>query len=135
MLSAVLPSFIPPTAGRDVAFKDLGVTCFIATVNDVNHDGEAVDAEARRGLLTALRAELDACAQLPAESNPDSGVNRPRRLVVGSLDLNVGHTLPSEELIGRQPQVRGPTLIRCSTDALCVKFGVLRDNSGVVDFP
>ncbi|EFJ45206.1 hypothetical protein VOLCADRAFT_106017 [Volvox carteri f. nagariensis] len=82
-------------------------------------------------LLAALRSCLDACAQLPAEPGSSASASpRPRRLVVGSLDLNVGHTLPSEELIGRHPQF-DPRHRRAYLSNVCVapaarRLGVAR---------
>ncbi|GIL53141.1 hypothetical protein Vafri_8812 [Volvox africanus] len=146
-------------AGRDEAFRDMDVTCFIAAVDDLEGPGSGgigaaggpystTDIQAlgtgesssgtqgpnQNELLDALRSCLDACAQLPAEpgataastdprvSGPPGSVlprPRPRRLVVGSLDLNVGHTLPSEELIGRNPQA-DPRRRRAYLSNVCV---------------
>lgn len=92
------------------------MSCFVACVADdlvalpgpgssaASVSGSSGGDPDRQELLAALRAGLDASAQLPAD--PAAGVSR--QLVVGSLDLNVGHTLPSEELIGRQPKVCAP---------------------------
>ncbi|GIL83451.1 hypothetical protein Vretifemale_12028, partial [Volvox reticuliferus] len=157
-------------AGRDEAYRDVDVTCFIAAVDDVEGPdprgisgasgpypsadvqvlgtGETsggTQGQNRKKLLEALRSCLDACAQLPAElgaavasTDPRVGVPpgavlprpRPRRLVIGSLDLNVGHSLPSEELIGRNPQV-DPRRRRAYLSNVCVapaarRLGVAR---------
>ena len=43
---------------------------------------------------------MDKSTKLPAQ-----GPGEAPRLVVATLDVNVGSTLPAEELVGRQPQV------------------------------
>ncbi|PNW86390.1 hypothetical protein CHLRE_02g084550v5 [Chlamydomonas reinhardtii] len=113
--------------GRDEAYKDLDVSCFVACVADdlvalpgpgssaASVSGSSGGDPDRQELLAALRAGLDASAQLPAD--PAAGVSR--QLVVGSLDLNVGHTLPSEELIGRQPK-EDPRHRRAYLSNVCV---------------
>ncbi|KAG2446725.1 hypothetical protein HYH02_008287 [Chlamydomonas schloesseri] len=127
--------------GKDEAYKDLDVSCFVACVADdltappgpgsssasgsSSSSGGGGDPD-RQELLAALRAGLDASAQLPAD--PAAGVSR--QLVVGSLDLNVGHTLPSEELIGKQPK-EDPRHRRAYLSNVCVapaarRLGVAR---------
>ncbi|GLI59793.1 hypothetical protein VaNZ11_001757 [Volvox africanus] len=152
-------SLTAKVAGRDEAYRDMDVTCFIATVDDVEYPdsggigaaggyysttdvqvlGTGESSSGTQGpnekeLLYALRSCLDQCAQLPAEpgaavASTDARVSRPpgpvlprprpRRLVIGSLDLNVGHTLPSEELIGRNPQA-DPRRRRAYLSNVCV---------------
>ncbi|KXZ43502.1 hypothetical protein GPECTOR_88g445 [Gonium pectorale] len=140
--------------GRDEAYKELDVTCFIATVEDDVDPGDAAAgvggavAGSRSELLAELRSSLDASAQLPAETAAATGGSggvggagcsgadgaqpgrRRRRLVVGSLDLNVGAALPSEELIGRLPQA-DPRTRRAYLSNVCVapaarRLGVAR---------
>ncbi|KAG2435258.1 hypothetical protein HXX76_007336 [Chlamydomonas incerta] len=124
--------------GRDELYKDLDVSCFVACVADdlvqlpapgssaASVSGSSSGDPDRQELLAALRAGLDASAQLPAD--PAAGVSR--QLVVGSLDLNVGHTLPSEELIGKQPK-EDPRHRRAYLSNVCVapaarRLGVAR---------
>jgi hypothetical protein len=45
---------------------------------------------------------MDLSTKLPA----DDGGGGAARLVVGTLDVNVGAVLPAEELAGRRPEVR-----------------------------
>ncbi len=105
-----IPCAISQPPGRDEAYKDMDVTCFVAVVEDLEGTEATITATsssnsstgAMDGALAALRQGLDPLLQLPA------GPSGPGRLVVGSLDVNVGHTLPSEELIGRLPQVCAP---------------------------
>jgi hypothetical protein len=43
--------------------------------------------------------DMDRSTKLPAEGPHDAA-----RLVVATLDVNVGSSLPAEELVGQQPQ-------------------------------
>lgn len=86
------------------------MTAYVAVLPD---DGD----DAMQPLLPALRSDLDASAKLPAD--PRRGLPHPQ-LVIGCLDLNVGATLPAEELIGRMPLVRARACV-CLCACVCIQ--------------
>lgn len=74
-------------SGTDNDFKDLIVSCYIATTHTDEPATMAKDGT----------DHLEPATLLPANNS-----TTPER-VVGTLDLNLGLKLPSEELIGQQP--------------------------------
>ena len=80
--------------GTEVGWEQVTVTPFLA----------ALSASDSPTLYNAMQQSMqDLSAQIPAAAG--LGDCAPE-LVVGSLELNVGRTLPAEELVGRLPQVR-----------------------------
>ena len=80
--------------GTEVGWEQVTVTPFLA----------ALLASDSPTLYRAMQQSMrDLSAQIPAAA--DLGDSAPE-LVVGSLELNVGRTLPAEELVGRLPEVR-----------------------------
>eukprot|EP00879_Flechtneria_rotunda_P033370 GHRR01036956.1.p1 GENE.GHRR01036956.1~~GHRR01036956.1.p1 ORF type:complete len:177 (+),score=23.17 GHRR01036956.1:148-678(+) len=77
--------------GAEPAYQDLKVVCLIATMTD--------DADNSVALQAAQ--EMDPSTKLPA----DDSVGLPGQIVIGSLDMNQGAVLPSEELVGKLPAV------------------------------
>ncbi|DBA81861.1 TPA: hypothetical protein ACH3X1_007580 [Trebouxia sp. C0004] len=75
-------------SGKDTDYKDLAVSCYIATV-DSDESGPSTTADA---------GYLEPSTRLPAHNSARS------QQVVGTLDLNQGLKLPSEELIGHLPK-------------------------------
>ncbi|KAG2494066.1 hypothetical protein HYH03_007709 [Edaphochlamys debaryana] len=177
--------------GRDPAYQEMDVTCFIAYVLDdestISNNSNSSDYgrsapstsgsspsghgsmpnglsgslespcssfdEGQRSaaeLLAELRSNLDDLVKLSptsaSEAGPGPGSEAAarsgrgaaeaaaaagaRRLVVGSLDINVGAALPSEELAGRMPQ-SNPRRRRAYLSNVCVapparRLGVAR---------
>ncbi|KAL0051343.1 hypothetical protein WJX82_005932 [Trebouxia sp. C0006] len=75
-------------SGKDTDYKDLAVSCYIATV-DSDESGSSTTADA---------GYLEPSTVLPAQDSARS------QQVVGTLDLNQGLKLPSEELLGHLPK-------------------------------
>mmetsp|Transcript_6025 Transcript_6025/g.16049 ORF Transcript_6025/g.16049 Transcript_6025/m.16049 type:complete len:289 (+) Transcript_6025:1731-2597(+) len=76
--------------GREEFYKDVKVVAFVATIDDVPEQPQAQQ----------VAVEVDPSTKLPA--NPEAGLQHPQ-VVVGTLDLNIGRTLPAEELQGKLP--------------------------------
>jgi hypothetical protein len=123
-------------AGRDEAYKELDVLCFVALLPAADGPSRepALDA---CGALLAADAEASAMLLQPAASaqlhqrlgSGRAGPSSSGSWVVGTLDLNVGHTLPSEELSGRLPKV-WPAREACIVPRSPVECGVACSGKG-----
>jgi ribosomal protein S18 acetylase RimI-like enzyme len=71
------------TRGRDEAWKHVRVACLVGTA-PLQASGDP------------LAAGLDPSCKLPAENDSSSP-----RVVLATLDVNIGHSLPAEELCGQ----------------------------------
>jgi ribosomal protein S18 acetylase RimI-like enzyme len=78
-------------AGLEPNYKRMKVCCFVASIND---EVSPVAAEAASEMI-------DLSSKLPASSTSTA------RIVIGTLDLNIGAVLPAEELVGRMPEAGG----------------------------
>lgn len=78
--------------GRELGWESVKVVPLLATIPYFANDPLCENIKGHM---------MDLSARLPAE-HPADGTE----LVVGTLDLNIGRTLPAEELIGREPAVR-----------------------------
>lgn len=88
-----LPYTCSTAAGTEPDYTHLKVFCLIATAAD----------DAQHPIIQQLYSDMDASTKLPA-GDCQAGT---ASVVVGSLDLNQGAVLPAEEMVGRQPEVRG----------------------------
>eukprot|EP01025_Chloroclados_australasicus_P064302 TRINITY_DN8576_c0_g1_i3.p1 TRINITY_DN8576_c0_g1~~TRINITY_DN8576_c0_g1_i3.p1 ORF type:complete len:334 (+),score=25.40 TRINITY_DN8576_c0_g1_i3:130-1002(+) len=97
--------------GTEVAWERVRVVPFVASlVYDANH---TVCREVRERMM-------DCSSQIPSPS-PDN----PPELAIGSLDLNIGVTLPAEELVGLYPSVDVENT-RAYLSNVCVADGARR---------
>ena len=87
-------------AGTDVAFRHSRVSCVVATL-DLDENGAAPGGWAEAGVDESLDP---ACF---ANVAPDGGIAR--RVILGTLDVNQGVSLPAEELAGQFPRAEDPT--------------------------
>ena len=70
------------TRGRDEAWKHVRVACLVGTAP-------------LKTTVDPLAADLDPSCKLPADDSS------PPRVVLATLDVNIGHSLPAEELCGQ----------------------------------
>jgi GNAT superfamily N-acetyltransferase len=94
-------------AGTDVAFRRSRVTCLVATL-DLDQDGVAPGGWAEAG----VDANLDPSCF--ANVSPDG--SNARRVILGTLDVNQGVSLPAEELAGTLPRAEDPTPLHVNTN-------------------
>ena len=87
-------------AGTDVAFRHSRVSCVVATL-DLDENGVAPGGWADAGVDDSLDPS---CYTNVA---PDG--SNARRVVLGTLDINQGVSLPAEELAGQFPRAEDPT--------------------------
>jgi ribosomal protein S18 acetylase RimI-like enzyme len=87
-------------AGTDVAFRHSRVTCVVATL-DLDENGNAPGGWAGAGVDDTLDPSCF------ANVAPDG--SNARRVVLGTLDVNQGVSLPAEELAGQFPRAEDPT--------------------------
>lgn len=104
-------------AGTELVYKRMKVVCFIASIED---DGNPVAIEAASEMI-------DMSSKLPS-SSPSSRA----RIVIGTLDLNIGSVLPAEELIGKHPEAGDAATTRAYLSNVCVaraarRRGIARD--------
>jgi hypothetical protein len=83
--------------GTQVGWSTITVVPLIATVPFDKSDSRCICI---KGCM------VDLSSQIPAQDGTGP------ELVVGTLDLNIGATLPAEELVGMRPQVRNPWRVR-----------------------
>ena len=93
-------------AGTDVAFRRSRVTCLVAAL-DLDRDGVAPGGWAEAG----VDANLDPSCF--ANVAPDG--SNARRVILGTLDVNQGVSLPAEELAGTLPRAEDPTPLHVNT--------------------
>ena len=96
--------------GTEPNYKRMKVHCFIASIDD---DGGSLAVETASEMV-------DLSSKLPSSGNLCS------RIVVGTLDLNVGAVLPAEELVGRQPGSGDPSRARGYLSNVCVSKAARR---------
>jgi hypothetical protein len=107
-------------AHAEVGWERVTVTPLLATLPYARGDG----------LCERVRERMaDLSAQIPcvATGGDDGSSNAERgegasELVVGSLDLNIGRTLPAEELVGRLPQARRSCRISGGAATTCTEL-------------
>ena len=87
-------------AGTDVAFRHSRVSCVVATL-DLDENGDAPG-----GWAGATLAKHDGSKD---SSTPAPDGSNARRVVLGTLDVNQGVSLPAEELAGQFPRAEDPT--------------------------
>lgn len=87
-------------AGTDVAFRHSRVSCVVATL-DLDENGDAPGGWAGAGVDESLDPSCF------ANVAPDG--SNARRVVLGTLDVNQGVSLPAEELAGQFPRAEDPT--------------------------
>ena len=87
-------------AGTDVAFRHSRVSCVVATL-DLDENGVAPGGWADAGVDDSLDPSCY------ANVAPDG--SNARRVVLGTLDVNQGVSLPAEELAGQFPRAEDPT--------------------------
>ena len=87
-------------AGTDVAFRHSRVSCVVATL-DLDENGAAPGGWADAGVDDSLDPSCY------ANVAPDG--SNARRVVLGTLDVNQGVSLPAEELAGQFPRAEDPT--------------------------
>ena len=87
-------------AGTDVAFRHSRVSCVVATL-DLDEKGVAPGGWADAGVDDSLDPSCY------ANVAPDG--SNARRVVLGTLDVNQGVSLPAEELAGQFPRAEDPT--------------------------
>jgi len=87
-------------AGTDVAFRHSRVSCVVATL-DLDENGDAPGGWAEAGVDESLDPSCF------ANVAPDG--SNARRVILGTLDVNQGVSLPAEELAGQFPRAEDPT--------------------------
>lgn len=97
-------------AGTAHDWQGVRVTCLVAVVSD----------EPGGALAEAVAADLDASCRLPAASSGELP-----QLVIGTLDINQGVRLPSEELMGMRPST-SPARRRAYLSNVCVAHSARR---------